>query len=207
MPKYVVTDGIKYLRQNRSGEYYLARESDATSWNTFKQALNALNNGVPKRIREAFFVEKANKHDNKEANLQTLIEADTSDFNRWLSSIGNFKRFVNTIETEKDGLVLELSDIDKEICDIRHYIEFGKLNAYQGWSAYEMMKVTLIRRRKIKDTLYIISEIQGRRYGTSESESAKTAIMNLNRRTYTPRKLDFLFEDCGSIECEVCLTR
>lgn len=202
MSKYVVTDGVKYLRQNHSGEYYLESVSNATAWNTFKQALNALNNGVPKRIRNSFFVEKANKSaNNKETNLQKLIEADTSDFNRWLSSIGNFKRFVNTIEDEKNSLASELSNIDKEICDLNHYIEFGKLNAYQGWTAYEMLKLSLIQRRKIKNALYIISEIQERRYGTSESESAKTAITKLNNRIYTPRKLDFLFENCSTMKC------
>lgn len=205
MSKCIVTDGIKFLRKNKNGDYYFTRENDATKFDTFKQAQSALNTGVPKYLRKAFFVEKDGEI-SPEIRLEKLIEADTSDFNRWLSSIGNFKRFVNTLEAEKIDLTLKLSDIDKEICDIRHYIEFGKLNAYQGWSAYEMLKTTLVQRRKIKDVIYIISEVSGRRYGTSEEESAKIAIQNLNRRVYKPRKLDFLFEDCGKIECEVCIT-
>lgn len=199
MPKYLITNGIKYLRKNQRGDYFLVNENDATAWNTYKQALNALNNGLDKCSRALFYVEKAGKIHDLKSEVKCLLEADTSDFNRWLSDIGNFKRFVNTLEVQKSELFSELSDIDKEICDIRHYIEFGKLNAYQGWAACEMLKVSLAQRRKIKDVLYIISEIQGRKCGVTESKSAKNAIYNLNKRTYTPRKLDFLFEGCSGI--------
>lgn len=200
MPKYIITNGVRYLRKNLRGEYYLCDESSATVWNTYKQALNALNNGTKGWwIKDTFYVEKANKCVNSKVDIQKLLEADTSDFNRWLSGIGNFKKFIGTIEVTKQGLVSELSEIDQEICDIRHYIEFGRLNAYQGWAACEMMKTSLQQRRKIKDLLYIISEVKTRRSGTTESERAKNAIDNLNKRTYTPRKLDFLFESCSEI--------
>lgn len=59
MPKYMVTDGVKYLRQNQRGDYYFSNKKDATVWNTQKQALNALNNGICKSTRKRFFVEKA----------------------------------------------------------------------------------------------------------------------------------------------------
>ena len=195
MPKYIITNGVRYLRKNLSGSYYLCDENDATVWSTYKQAQNALNNGMKGWwIKDTFYVEKVNRQTGSKADVKKLVEADTSDFNRWLSGIGNFKKFVNTIESSKRALVSELSEIDQEICDIRHYIEFGRLNAYQGWAACEMMKTSLKQRRKIKDLLYIISEVQTMRDGATESERAKNAIDNLNKRTYTPRKLGFLFE-------------
>lgn len=198
MSKYVVTNGVRYLRKNLRGGYYLCDENDATIWSTYKQAQNALNNGTKGWwIKDTFYVEKVNRQTNSKADIERFIEADTSDFNRWLSGIGNFKKFVNTIEVSKRALVSELSEIDQEICDIRHYIEFGRLNAYQGWAACEMMKTSLKQRRKIKDLLYIITEVQTRRDGLTESERAKNAIENLNKRIYTPRKLGFLFENCA----------
>ncbi len=198
MSRYVVTNGIMYLRKNLRGNYYLCEKNDATLWGTYKQAQNALNNGIKGWwIKDTFYIEKANRDTTPKIEVERLIEADTSDFNRWLSGIGDFKRFVNTIGITKRDLVSELSDIDQEICDIRHYIEFGRLNAYQGWAACEMMKTSLQQRRKIKDLLYIIAEVQTRRDKTTESERAKNAIDNLNKRTYTPRKLEFLFEGCS----------
>lgn len=194
MSEYIITDGTKYLWWNRRGDYCLVDEFSATTWRTYKQALNALNNGISKYSRKLFYVEKLCKADNSGQDIEQLIEANTADFDSWVSSIGNFKSLVNTLEIKKNDLCSELSDIDQELCDIRHYIEFGKFNAYQGWAAYEMMKASLVKRRKIKDALYIITKIQNRGKGVTESESARAAIHNLNTRRYIPRKLDYLFE-------------
>lgn len=202
MSKYVVTNGYKFLRQNKAGAYSLARDGDATVFKTFKQALNAMNSGISKQYRESFYVDKVGDTDNS-SEIQKLIEADMSDFNHWLSSIGNFKKFVDTINREKHCLIVELESIEQEICDIRHYIEFGVLNAYQSWAACAMMKTALVQRRKIKDALYIVEGVIGRSRGVSEVDSVRIAINNLNTRTYTPRKLNFLFESCGTIECRI----
>ncbi len=193
MPKYIVTNGTKYLRMlKEKGKYGLSSRADATVWNTRKQALNALNNGISRELRSLFYVEKTDAKN--EIDVDKLIEADMTDFNRWLSGIGNFPKFIGSLDIEKKQLMAEMQSIEQEICDIRHYIEFSKLNAYQGWVAYEMLRQSLIQRRKICDVLYIIHRIQSRDTDTSEIDSVKFAIRNLNQRVYTPRKLDVLFE-------------
>ena len=149
-----------------------------------------------------FYVEKSGEINAPPKILKKLIEADTSDFNRWLSSIGNFKQFVNTFELIKASLCAELGEVNKEMCDILHYIEFGKLNACQGWAAAEMTKNTRQQRRKVKDAMYIIDEIiKGKNRDVSEYENAQTVIFYLNNRKYTPRKLNFLFEGTVSVCC------
>ncbi len=194
MPKYVVTNGKSYLRQlNRKGEYGLSCRLDATVWSTYKQALNAMNNAFNKDEKTLFYVEKANA--STEIDVNRLIEADMSDFNRWISDIGNFPKFIGALDSEKKKLIYEMQTIEQELCDIRHYIEFSRLNAYQGWAAYKMMKVSLIQRRKIRDALYIIHRIQTKSVNTTEAESVKAAIRSLNQRIYTPRRLDTLFEN------------
>ncbi len=195
MPKYIVTDGIRYLRQDGHMSYYFTAEQGATVWKTSKQALNAMNNSISAREHKTFFVAKANKKFDIREIIQRLVEADTSNFDCWFSGIGSFWEFVNDIDTIKSGLLSVLSEIDEEVCDILHYVEFGRLNASQGWAASEMIKAARIRRRKVKDLLYIIQQIQSRSGGVSEVESAKNAIVKLNQRVYKPRKLDFLFED------------
>lgn len=156
---YYVTDGKKYLRYNKSGVYYLVNENDATMWTTYKKALNAKNNGISRSSRAKFYVEKAGGS-NLKAELNALIEADISDFGKWLYSIGDFERFMSTPDEINSGLTTELSIVDSELCDIRHYIEFGRLNAYRGWAACEMMRLSLIQRRKIKDAMYIIANLK-----------------------------------------------
>lgn len=201
MPKYIVTNGIRYLKQTKQGGFLLTSEENATVWRTYKQAHKAMEIGVPEWMRDVFFIESINRKSDKRESLQRLLEADTTDFNRWLSDVGNFKKFVNTLDKEKTDLLQALSETDEEICDILHYVEFGKLNAAQGWAASVMMKNARTQRRKIKDLLYIINEIQHRNRNVSEAESVKNAIIKLNQRKYTPRKLTFLFEENIYIHC------
>lgn len=201
MPKYLVTDGVNYLKKYDRNDYYLVGKEDATLWSTYREALDVMNSGLNKEHRDMFFVEKFDEECIPDKFIKSIIKADTSDFNSWLSSIGNFKRLIYTIESVKNSLCAVLGEADKELCDILHYVEFSKLNAYQGWAAAEMMKNARQKRRKIKDALYIIAEIEkGNKNGIPEQESAYTAISNLNNRKYTPRKLNYLFEGSLSVK-------
>ena len=209
MPQYVITNGMKCLGKKPKGGYMLVDENRAIVWNTHKQARKVLNKAIPQKFRGFFYVGTPFRSSNYkpiqnkpietytsecELILNKLIEADTSDFDRWIASLENFSQFVAVIEIVKSSLSKEMANADSEICDLLHYVEFSKLNASQGWAAAEMIKNTRMRRRKIKDALYIIDEIQrGTKNGIPENKSAQTAIFKLNTRTYTPRKLDFLF--------------
>lgn len=77
-----------------------------------------------------------------------------------------------------------LSDIDKEINDIYHYIEFSNLDAYRGWKAYKMLKDKLNERRKIKDNLSSATRF-------SQTIKAKSSKINNEHKTkkYTPKKV------------------
>lgn len=202
MSKYFVTNGDKYLRKNKQGEYYLANKEDATAWDTRKQALNALNTGIGKQYKKGFYIEKPGKAEDPETELERFIEADTTNFDRWLADIGDLKHFANTINTKIPDLREKLSEVNKEIGDVLHYIEFGKLNASQGWAASEMIKIARQRRRKIKDLLYIAEKIKrGKKVDIPEYESVQIAIDNLNNRHYNPRTLNVIFEERCNIHC------
>lgn len=77
-----------------------------------------------------------------------------------------------------------LSDIDKEINDIYHYIEFSNLDAYRGWKAYKMLKDKLNERRRIKNNLSSATRL-------SQTIKAKRSKINNEQKTkkYTPRKV------------------
>ena len=77
-----------------------------------------------------------------------------------------------------------LSDIDKEINDIYHYIEFSNLDAYRGWKAYKMLKDKLNERRRIKNNLSSATRL-------SQTIKAKRLKINNEQQTkkYTPRKV------------------
>ena len=91
------------------------------------------------------------------------------------------------------NLDIELSNIDKEITDIEHYIEFFCLDAAKGYKAYRMLRERLTKRRHIKDEMncadYIIN-------GSASEFSDGTVAKRLNaldKRQYEPRVLSELF--------------
>jgi len=84
-----------------------------------------------------------------------------------------------------------LSKIDLEKTDIEHYIEFSKLNAYDGWKAYSMLQDVLLRRRKIKIHNSIFNCICRNSNTIVAIDKIRGEIDTIVQRnyTYTPRIL------------------
>ena len=94
----------------------------------------------------------------------------------------------------KEELNNELSLVDKELCDILHYIEFCNLNAAQGWKASKMIKERRIKRRSIKNELNVIDIILGKRISETMVDEINKAVQGMDKRTYEPRVLNELFD-------------
>lgn len=105
------------------------------------------------------------------------------------------KSLTHEIKERRTELNHRLSMVDKEICDIRHYIEFYTFNASKGYKLCKMLKDKLIERREIKDELEVINRISLMPVGTICNGKGKGIIENLQDKQYTPRVLSELFED------------
>lgn len=57
-------------------------------------------------------------------------------------------------------LQAQVSEYDKMISEIYHYIEAKKLNAAQGYKAYKNLRGMLLRRRALKNELYIVNQFR-----------------------------------------------
>lgn len=115
----------------------------------------------------------------------------------WLGYLEDMLSFVSQLQQYRNNLNYLLSEVDKEICDIMHYIEFNCLDAAKGYKVYKMLRECRLRRRKIKDEEYKVTvAIQA----LSEPElpeklkSAICQIRGMERRQYKPRVLEELFE-------------
>ena len=62
-----------------------------------------------------------------------------SEISKWSGIADNISNLIFGSESRKEGLIEDLSEVDQEISDIYHYIEFSNLNAYQGFLAYRML--------------------------------------------------------------------
>ena len=117
-----------------------------------------------------------------------------SQTEKWVSGAETLTEFVMDAEKRKEELVGLLSEVDKEISDINHYIEFGKFNAYQGWLAFTMLQNRLRKRRKIKDELSVINQLGECKITSDMMIDIKNAIAELGNRKYAPRVLTQLFD-------------
>lgn len=206
--QYFLVDksGQYYLRQNDNGDYIPVKNIlFANSWNQQSKAKNVLDSCLNKNLRSRYKVIgielkeeilpelkpiKPNEALSISIAAEQIVDGETE---KWVSSLDDMKTFIADSEVRKDELVSALSEVDKEITDIEHYIEFGKFNAYQGYLAFNMLKQRLMKRRKIKDELTVLQQIGECKITSDKIESIQQAIHNQNNRKYKPRVLSELF--------------
>lgn len=104
----------------------------------------------------------------------------------WEIYIKSLQEYMTTINDQ-------LSLVDMEICDIRHYAENFDLNMYQGWKLYKMLQDACKRRRKIKDERIKVDYILARNFVDCTNNAISTYIKSLDNRKYQPRVLKELF--------------
>ncbi len=201
---YVLSDGAgRYIRKdNGTGKYVSVKgEKYALQFQSADNALKILYNSVPKTIRDNFGVEEIQIEDVKTTKDMSVVKSIINkniiddEIASWLSKVDAFVGLAESVETRIEELVELLSTTDKEICDIQHFIEFGKLNAYQGWLATSMLQNRLRQRRKFKDELAALNLIKSCKIESKSIENLHKAVGGLGERKYSPRVLSELFPD------------
>lgn len=86
------------------------------------------------------------------------------------------------------------SEVDKEISDIMHFIEFYNFSASDGYKLCKALKDLRLRRRKIKNELELINIINMHSLNNVASGQTNKAIDNLDNKKYAPRVLQELFD-------------
>lgn len=107
---------------------------------------------------------------------------------------GSIKLIMNILSAKKK-LGEQLEDVEREIVDIHHYMEFNKLPANQGYQAYKMLRERLLLRRTLKDMRYIYDWFKTNKITYAQLEELNGLIEGLETREYTPRRMTDLFEN------------
>lgn len=105
----------------------------------------------------------------------------------------DLEKLTQEVKLRKLELNSALSRIDKEISDIRHYIEFYPLNACQGYKMAKMLKDCLVERRKIKNEAEALDRISWMNVGYIGSGKGRIALSKVKDKQYRPRVLTELF--------------
>ena len=115
----------------------------------------------------------------------------------WEELLLNLKDISDNIDTYEKNVKETMSNIDKEICDIMHYLEFKDLDDNDKIKVATMLQERRRYRRKVKDEYEKILIARSTFLNNSFKNKIKqfcTDVESMNYRHYTPRKLNELFD-------------
>lgn len=201
MSQYVLTNGTQTQWIMRRKNKYVTTTCYAFA-DVFskKQAEGILNCNLSKPMKAVFHVEKIDeapklvKQVSKVDLKQTEKLSESKEINEWVDKITTLNGLVKEAKSRKDTLLNNLSEVDRKITDIQHYIEFTKLNAAQGYKAYKMEREWLLKRRTIKNEMAVVNKIVECNMSDSLLDDVKNMIKTMDKRTYNPRFLDELYD-------------
>lgn len=207
--KYYITDteGHYYRLDEKNSLVVAANSSDAALF-TIQEVKSRIGTGRRSRFyrvieacaiqmsMEAKALEPAVAYDASELNVFETPTMYDSLHNDWETMLTNLCYMSNHMSEYQKNLRQMLSDVDKEICDIMHYLELSELSDDEMLKASRMLQERGRRRREIKDEMYrtalMCSTFLDRAFGTKIQHSLEV-MEKMKERQYTPRKLSELF--------------
>lgn len=218
---YIMDYSGNYYRTNQADQLVTAAGAQEAQIFTFAQANRRIGAGK----KAAFYcmipmeneTEQEEKHDQDAEQEQSVspvkeltydeveeqveknvFSYDLSEMD-WAEYLTHFTYIVAGIGKYRDEINRKLSDIDKKICDVLHYIELCETDDQEAVDLVELLRVCRENRREIKDELTRVEYFQIN-LGTSANEGkarqALKSIQGLDTRKYKPRKFDELFKNC-----------
>lgn len=119
----------------------------------------------------------------------------------WSEFVNYFIFVASSAKGYQEELAKKHSDIEKEICDLLHYVELFDLSDDEGIKAMDMIKDARQRRRDVKDELSRTEYFQkmlGTSANVAKAKGFLTELKKLDTRKYFPRQLNELFDGMES---------
>lgn len=185
---YVITNGTLYIGDKGGA----CKQNEAKIFTTKKAADNFFKSSLSKPLRNLNFKVEEIELEPSSANINTqYFEVDV---NALQTDINNLSTKLNVLKGNKNWLLDMESEVDKEISDIMHFIEFYNFSASDGYKLCKALKDLRLRRRKIKNELELINIINMHSLNNVASGQTNKAIDNLDNKKYAPRVLQELFD-------------
>lgn len=207
--RYYITDTEgHYYRLDEKNSLVVAANSSNAALFTIQEVNSRIGTGRRSRFyrvieacaiqtsMEAKALEPAVAYDASELNVFETPTMYDSLHNDWETMLTNLCYMSNHISEYQKNLRQMLSDVDKEICDIMHYLELSELSDDEMLKASRMLQERGRKRREIKDEMYrtalMCSTFLDGAFGTKIQHSLEV-MEKMKERQYTPRKLSELF--------------
>ena len=184
---YVITDGKRYIGCDSDTKENIIVESYKRAVKLKFTQINAIYNRLAEGLLKDGEWKIISTVEVKNDLLDATIDIDVDEI------MDSLEIDFNLLVKRKKVLELELLEIEREITDIYHAMEFYNLDAAKGYKIYKMMQERLIRRRQNKDeTLKIDYILSGGIKGLTSKQTRKN-FESLGNRQYQPRALKELF--------------
>lgn len=183
----VMAEAEKYLNSNsydNNNELFICDTAEVATVEE-PEVVEPLIEAVEPVIKKKSKVKKESKHYDTPVHQDDKFMADMKMVAGYFRDAANKKKQVQE----------KLDLIEKEILDIRHYIEFKSLNACEGYNAYKMMRQRLIARRECKNELRILEVLTANVFTTKDIVGIEGIIDSFDTVVYKPRVLTNLFEE------------
>lgn len=189
---YVITNGTVFI----DGHGNTVKQNEARVFDNKTKAQNFLKSSVSKCLKNlGFKVVETEMEESTNENIKTnsqYIEVNVDDLK---NSINDLSSKLSTLNGNKDWLLEMQSNVDKEISDIMHYIEFNNFSACDGYKLCKALKELRLKRRKIKNELELINILNTQSLKQLALGKTNLAISGLDNKQYEPRILQELFQN------------
>lgn len=190
---YVIKVGKNFIGIDSSGKYTEVTNINQATKGAMHKLSNVVNNSIPpsKRSKCKIVALDSIKVEPVVTKSHVSKIADKSLFDDVIDHI----RKVDAANFNKEHEILaqKLSIVDREICDITHYIEFNRLSAAKGYEAYKMLQNKLLERRVIKDDFAKFQMLSEAKVSDIFDGTLEKKLSALDTKMYTPRVLKELF--------------
>jgi hypothetical protein len=116
------------------------------------------------------------------------------DIDNLKETINDLSSKLSTLQGNKEWLLEEESNIDKQISDVLHFLEFNSFSACEGYKLCKALKELRLKRREVKNELEIINILNTHNCNHIANGNTNKAISGIENKQYSPRVLNELFE-------------
>lgn len=193
---YIFVDGNIYLGMSKNNYIPVKDKEDAKKFQTESHAKNILQSSVPKILRKSYNWNLEEVEEVKTSNSTTKVNTQYThvDIDDLKESINSLSGKLSTLQGNKEWLIEEESNLDKQISDILHFLEFNTFSACEGYKLCKALKELRLKRREVKNELEIINILNCHTCNNIANGNTNKAISGISNRHYTPRVLTKLFE-------------
>lgn len=205
--EFVITDGTKFLKQNMNGRYKpVTNITMADTYTTKDTAKNVIKNSLTKALQRQYYVGQIvngevirysvpvpPKTIKRRTGTKYTSNIEHPEITQWYGRLEGVDNIFDHAIKRSREISQELSDVDQELEDIKHFIEFSSFNARDGYKLCARQQELLRKRRALKNEQKIVSAINSNCNAKDAMNNILTVIKGLQAQAYEPKILDELF--------------